>query len=421
MRKTFAKSVLVIGVIGLVGCASPTVSKLQLVQKATPAPGPSTESFSTKDKAAHAWVELDPIAGEHTIQWRWFGPNGLLYMETEPEPIGKTGKRLIGLKGFHTLGINEKRAAELPGRWKVQVLLDGQPANEKVFRIVMAEPSPIPPDPGGGMAQEAGYPNSWAVLIGANEYEDTRIMDLQYAERDVEAMASLLPQLGFPPENIRLLRSSRGEVTRTRILDALDELGPKMGQDDRLLVYFSGHGVSTEIHGRRRGYLVTQDAEVNGWPTWESPFLTRQPGKALDMEQLQIAVEGLQAKHKLIMVDSCFSGFAASSKGIFATPRANLQIKQWLSESTMQILTAGRAGQEAMEKDEFGHGVFTWHVLKALQGNADQSGDGPDGIITFAELVAFVQDRVSKEPGVKQTPMWNREGEGEFMFRLPTP
>jgi hypothetical protein len=84
----------------------------------------------------------------------------------------------------------------------------------------------------------------------------------------------------------------------------------------------------------------------------------------------------------------------------------------------IQILTAGRAGQKAIEKGSYGHGVFTWHLLKGLAGNADEAGGGPDGLLRFDELAAFVRNRVSGEPGVDQDPQAGQIGEGQFVFRL---
>ena len=55
----------------------------------------------------------------------------------------------------------------------------------------------------------AFYTDSWALVVGLNRYEDKRIPELQFAEQDAEDIASLLPSLGFPTDNIRIVLGSR--------------------------------------------------------------------------------------------------------------------------------------------------------------------------------------------------------------------
>jgi sulfatase modifying factor 1 len=57
-------------------------------------------------------------------------------------------------------------------------------------------------------------------------------------------------------------------------------------------------------------------------------------------------------------------------------------------------------------------------LLKGLAGNADEAGGGPDGLLSFDELAAFVRNRVSGEPDVDQDPQAGQIGEGQFVFRL---
>ena len=256
------------------------------------------------------------------------------------------------------------------------------------------------------------YSNLWALVVGANHYEEERIPDLQYAERDAQEVAALLPSLGFPPANVRLLLAGREPLTRQRILDALEEdLNPRMDNDDRLLLYFAGHGVTTEVGGERRGYLLLPSSRIHGpWPSEDRPFLARPPVPAIEMEGLLHAVKGLMPKHKLVLMDACCSGFIAQARELSGEVRANdPRLALWTSSRVTEVLTAG---QRAFEKDQYGHGVFTHHLLKGLEGHAGPRGDG---LITFSELAAFVNSRVAAE-GVNQDPQSGQHGEGEFVF-----
>ena len=263
------------------------------------------------------------------------------------------------------------------------------------------------------------YSGSWALVIGIDVYQKP-IPALQYAERDARDVAALLPSLGFPQCNIRTLLGSRKEVTRERILSALDEdLNSGMGADDRLLIYFAGHGVSSEIHGESHGHLLLPGSRVHGeWPTAERMHLDHPPSGALQMENLLNQVRGLPAKHKLLLIDACFSGFMARSPETQGAVVSNdPRLARWAASPVTQVLTAGRSGERASEMARYGHGVFTHYVLEALRGHADPRGDG---LITFSELVSFVRDRVGHERDVSQDPQPGKfGGEGEFLFVRP--
>jgi formylglycine-generating enzyme required for sulfatase activity len=57
-----------------------------------------------------------------------------------------------------------------------------------------------------------------------------------------------------------------------------------------------------------------------------------------------------------------------------------------------------RAGERAYESDKVGHGVFFYHVLEGLKGEAKD----PKGRVTFAGLAAYVSDEVAE--GDKRVP-----------------
>jgi uncharacterized caspase-like protein len=95
------------------------------------------------------------------------------------------------------------------------------------------------------------------LVIGIDGYHEPKFPVLQYAERDAIAVAEALPALGFPKKNIRLMLASRGEVSRERTLDVLGlDLNEQMGEDDRLVVYFAGHGVSLQVNSETFGFLL---------------------------------------------------------------------------------------------------------------------------------------------------------------------
>jgi hypothetical protein len=294
--------------------------------------------------------------------------------------------------------------------------------NSLVISFTM-KPNRISDTAGVNMQEKVAYNNSWALVVGINEYQHEKIPGLNFAENDAKALASVLRGLDFPRQNIELMLGSEQEVTRERILDVMEsKLNPNMEEEDRFLFYFAGHGVSYKTSRQERGYILMKDSEIYGrWPNRSEPYLKKMPGKSLDMGILLERVKALPAKHKLLLMDSCFSGFMISSReGLPAGPSKNInkRLEQWLSEPVTQVLTAGRSGQQSFEKEGYGHGVFTRYLLKGLEGFADPR---KDGIISFMDLAAYVRDRVAQELAVKQDPQWGTyDGEGQFFFVYKT-
>ena len=69
-----------------------------------------------------------------------------------------------------------------------------------------------------------------------------------------------------------------------------------MGAEDRLLVYFAGHGQTLPLRTGEEGYILPVDAD---------PQLL--PVTAIPMEDMKRIGQRLKAKHYLFVMDACFS------------------------------------------------------------------------------------------------------------------
>jgi len=257
----------------------------------------------------------------------------------------------------------------------------------------------------GGDAKKSLYHESWAVVVGINDYQHWP--KLRYAVNDANAIEdTLVTKFGFKRENIRKLVD--GQATRERIMQVLgDELtdGRKVQREDRVFVFFAGHGATRTFEdGRQLGFIVPVDADQQNYY-----------GTAISMSALREAADLIPAKHIYFVMDSCYSGLALSrGSGSFARDRSYLE--EVTRRTARQILTAGGADQQVADDGPNGHSVFTWALLQGLQGQADLDGNG---VITASELGAYISPIVSQF--AKQTPtvgnLMGSEG-GEFLFEL---
>ena len=245
------------------------------------------------------------------------------------------------------------------------------------------------------------YADSWAVIIGIDDYQHPRVGKLRYAVNDAQAVKKLLLGQGFRSD--RLFTLIDRQATKARIETLLgDELMLRVGPDDRLLVFFAGHGKTDRLPrtGEEEGYLVPVDGDPG-----------RLFGTAISMTALRQISERLSAKHILYVVDACYSGYALFNRTITQD-----LLKEMLRKPAIQILTAGRKEDAAQERG--GHGVFTEVLLRGLQGDAFAVKDW----MALEELGLWVKDRVFSESNRKQLPQYgNLSGEGQFVFLKPLP
>ena len=223
------------------------------------------------------------------------------------------------------------------------------------------------------------------------------VPSLRYATSDVDDVAKTLPMLGFPERNIRILKGEK--ATKDNISHAIYDNRENMGVEDRLLIFFAGHGEVSKMPGGEEGYLLPYDADPKRLRISSLPMF--------DLSQIGRA---LPAKHILLVLDSCFSGFVAMRSSAAFAPDEPLNDE--IRDRVVEVLTAGTSGQQAGE--ERGNGLFTKAFLDGLRGAADPKGKG----LTALKLAVYIKERLGHTP---QSPQIAKlDGQGEFLFLPPT-
>ena len=96
----------------------------------------------------------------------------------------------------------------------------------------------------GELAHQSVYTDSYALIIGINDYRNLPTqLHLHFAVADALAMRDVLVKYyGFPADHIRMLLND--DATKQNVEDALSDFADqgKYHNDDRLLIFFSGHG-----------------------------------------------------------------------------------------------------------------------------------------------------------------------------------
>ena len=236
---------------------------------------------------------------------------------------------------------------------------------------------------------------AYLLLIGIEQYENPAY-NLRYSATDVSEMEAQLKaqqeNLGRynPIVTIPLLNS---EATKANILLALERLSGanttplpssapavlsriKPAQpEDAVLVYFSGHGVSAS----NRFYLVPHDMGYKGPRNQlDRVGLANILTHGISDEELETALQPLDANKLLLVIDACYSGQAIESTERRHGPMNTKGLAQLAYEKGIYILTASQNIEVAFEAEAFKHSYLAYALLQEglKEGLADTNRDG---------------------------------------------
>ncbi len=243
------------------------------------------------------------------------------------------------------------------------------------------------------------YTNSRALIIGINKYRFCS--PLNYATNDAEAIAKILEeQFGFPKKNITLLLDEKAtqKSIRKSFIGYADKKLTK--PDDRILIFFAGHGSTIDGNRGEVGFLIPVDGKLE------------EIGTLIRWDEFIRDADLIPAKHIFFLMDACYGGLSLVRKPEFGSMRF---LKDMLQRFSRQVLTAGKADEVVADGSGVkpGHSIFTAHLLNALEGGASTS----DGVISASGVMAYVYDQVGRDQYSHQTPHYGFiDGDGDFIF-----
>ncbi|MCC6588968.1 MAG: caspase family protein [Bryobacterales bacterium] len=241
-------------------------------------------------------------------------------------------------------------------------------------------------------------PRGYALIIGITKYPKLSAENnmLQFPERDAEAMHDILiKQEGgnFAPENVHKLIGEK--ATLANITKELEQWLPSVAKEnDRVIIYFAGHGFVQDS----KGYLAPYDTDLD-----------RLSETAYPMKRLgEVVGTKIAARWKVLLTDACHSGAI--------TPETTEAVNQNLANVDKNILsfTASRKRESSYEDPKLGGGLFTYFTVKALEGHADRNRDGA---VTADELIAYVQSHV-RDYALERSRQQNPTENGDFDSNL---
>ncbi len=234
--------------------------------------------------------------------------------------------------------------------------------------------------------QEEQIDRHFALSVGVSKYKyaDGGLSSLTYADQDAAVISSLFSaKLNWPKSRIYTLTNEK--ATKKNILAALNQIMAQIKERDLLTIYWSGHGFTVgEQH-----FLASYDTNV------------KDISSAISMAELRRLIEEKQIRNVLFIADTCHAG------GMITGTRG-LSVSEIYRETLIPtkektggwiFMLASESDRQAVEDKQWGHGAFTYCLVKGLNGEADgfEGTGNKDNIITPAELKAYLNTRVPLE------------------------
>ena len=232
---------------------------------------------------------------------------------------------------------------------------------------------------------------TYALLVGISKYQKPEL-SLQFAHADASVFGELLQSPrggGLPPDDVLLLTDEKATTAAVRN-GFQDFLKRRAGKNDTVIILIAGHG-TVEVPGSKNAFILTYDSDPQDLKS-----------TALPMAELQSLFEEQLAKvgRVLLFVDVCKAGTIGTIHNTSVS--ANVQQLGDVQGDLFGLL-ASRPKEVSLEGPQFGggHGVFSYYVIKGLEGAADQNNDG---VVDANELIKYVNDNVPMATDNKQHP-----------------
>lgn len=258
-------------------------------------------------------------------------------------------------------------------------------------------------------APENSKPDMYIIAIGINQYKNQKY-NLNYCIADMNGFVeTITPRANKVFQNVFVKTISDREATRENFLNTFKELQSTIKQEDVFTFFYAGHGIALDVKVNSGEYISDFFYILSDVVQMSDFEKTSQEGiSGTEMRQL---LSEIKATKQVMFVDACNSGAFAEQFKVRGAAEENALAK--LSRATGSVVFASTTKEQyALEFAELNHGIFTYVVLEALQGE----GSLKNGQLTAASIKAYVDDKIpfysEKYKGVAQYPttfMWGQD------------
>lgn len=216
-------------------------------------------------------------------------------------------------------------------------------------------------------------PRVFALIVGISDYYGTE-NDLRYADRDAMLFHNHLKR-AMPEEvsNGKILLFLNEKATSSAIKTAIESIYKESSSNDFIIFYFSGHG--------GKGTFIPYDHTSN----------------SITHTMIKEVFRNTEARFRLVVADACFSGSIGSGPQSSVTSST-----QNLYDARLAVIMSSKPNQISYELPGLDQGVFSYYLIKGMQGLADMNRDN---YVTAGELFLYTKKKVSEHTNNSQIPV----------------
>ncbi len=220
-----------------------------------------------------------------------------------------------------------------------------------------------------------------AIIIGIQNYK--RVPKAEFANNDAkEFYEYAIRGLGIKPENIKLLVDE--DADEVELYKAFQNWLPLQVTKNKtdVYVFYSGHGLPSP--DGKSLYFLPYGVDKQ--------FIEK---TAVSQQEVIAALVASKPKSVTMFIDTCYSGQTRSGEMMIASVRP-LAVKSEASvyPSNFTVISASSNDQYSSSSPELKHGIFSFFLMKGMEGDADGNKDGK---ITAGEMQEYLSDKVSRQ------------------------
>ena len=230
--------------------------------------------------------------------------------------------------------------------------------------------------------------NALALIVGVSSYKNTKAKAM-YADNDALVFKDYATEkLGISENRIKVLVDD-GADERDILLSVKEWLrrSAKPNKSD-IYVFFAGHGLASQ--DGKNMYLLPHDG---------SPRLLEKT--AILRNELFSDIKQANPLSVTVFLDTCYSGVTRNEEMLIAGRPIVIKAKEQAIPDGFTLFSAASNEQISRPLEEAKHGMFSYFLMKGMEGDADTNNDNK---ITARELHAYVEQNVVQQSSGSQTP-----------------
>ena len=234
----------------------------------------------------------------------------------------------------------------------------------------------------------AKNPNALALVIGVANYRETGAKAV-YADSDAKVFVDYAAEkLGVPRQRIKFLVNEKANEKEMLLATKRWLARAALPSQSDIYVFFAGHGLASD--DGKKMYLLPYDG---------APELLDKT--AILRDELFADIAQANPRSVTVFLDTCYSGTTRGPDMLIASRPIAIRAKEQAVPEGFTVMTAAAGDQTAKPLEEAKHGMFSYFLMKGMEGDADANQDNQ---ITAGELHAYVQQNVIQQSSGSQTP-----------------